>query len=113
MTICEYFFNQYQKTHELTSYWAKETLKDISEKHQKGSLPYVISVFDNMCGAAYDYQFKNAGITLEQYRGANLEGFLAHREYSNWKARQLGQTQFYWLTKKGIKAMYKAYLGKW
>lgn len=113
MTICEYFFNQYQETHQLTSYWARETLKDISQRHEKGSLPYVTAVFDHMCGAAYDYQFQRAGITLEQYRKANQDKFLAHREYTNWQARKLGQTQFYWLTKKGIRALYKAFQGKW
>lgn len=32
-------------------------------------------------------------------------------EYSNWKARQLGQTRKYALTNHGIKAFYKAMIG--
>ena len=36
------------------------------------------------------------------------QGFLKVIEYSNWKARQLGQTRKIALTNKGIRAFYKA-----
>lgn len=114
MTICEYFFNQYINLHTEEQKGAKKYyLQKIGEKYDKGSYEYVERIFTYCLGGAWDYNFKNAGITYEQYKKANENKFLGHKYFSNWEAQKLHQTDSYWLTKKGIKAMYKAFKGKW
>lgn len=38
----------------------------------------------------------------------NREGFLSYQEYSNWNARATGRTDFYYISQKTAKEIYKA-----
>ena len=71
------------------------------------NLPYmsrawVKAAADWFFGGAWDYQMKD----VTDIREMREQGFLKVMEYTNWKARQLGQMRKYALTNKGIREFY-------
>lgn len=112
MTICEFFKNQYDEA--IASGCGTTRCCQIDQElNPKGSWQWVKAAADYFFGGAYQPQLEKAGITIEQLRQAEEKGFLKHHYYSNWKARQLGQTDVWRLTNKGLKALYKSYEGEW
>lgn len=67
------------------------------------SYGWVKAAADWFFGGAWDYQMKEV-TDIAEMREKKL---LKVMEYSNWRARQLGQTRKYALTNKGIKEFYK------
>lgn len=112
MTICEFFKNQYDEKI-AKGCGVKYVCCIDQEKKPKGSWEWVKTAADYFFGGAYQPQLIKAGITVEQLKQAKENGFLKYRYYSNWQARQLGQTDVWQLTNKGLKALYKAYEGQW
>jgi hypothetical protein len=118
MTICEVFRNGYLKFKE----------NEIEERAKIGTGKYAryqirpeievgtklfVEVFFKTWDMYYDYQLKDMGITEQQLSKACENGFIQKKEWSNWQARQRGQTRGFRITNKGIKALYKAYEGQW
>ena len=118
MTLCEAFRNSYLKF--------KET--EIEERAKVGTGKYAkyqisldivvgtkqfVEVFFKNFDMFWDYELNNMGITEEQIKKACENGFCQKKEWTNWQARQLGQTRGYRITAKGIKALYKAFEGQW
>ena len=80
------------------------TTKVCTINHPFMSYAWVKCAGDWFFGGAWDYQMK--GVTdIQEMREQKL---LKAMEYTNWKARQLGQTKKYALTNKGIREFYKA-----
>ena len=118
MTICEAFRNSYLKFKE----------KEVEERVKTGTGAYAryqinpeievgtkqfVEVFFKNWDMFWDYQLKSMGITEEQLNKACENGFIQKKEWSNYRARQLGQTRGFRITNKGIKAIYMAYEGQW
>lgn len=80
------------------------TKKVCTINHEPGSFAWVKCAADWFFGGAWDYQMKDVTDIAEMRE----QKFLKVMEYSNWKARQFGQTRKYALTNKGIRAFYKA-----
>lgn len=118
MTICEAFRNSYLtfKERELEERAKIGTEKyaryQINPEIEVGTKHFVEAFFKNW-NLFYDYQLKDMGITEEQLNKACENGFIQKKEWSNWKAKQLGQTRGFIITNKGIKAIYKAYEYQW
>lgn len=118
MTICEAFRNSYLKFKETEI--AERTKLNNGERSryqinleiEVGTKQFVEVFFKNW-DMFWDYQLKDIGITEEQLSKACENGFIQKKEYSNWQARQLGQTRGFRITNKGIKAIYNAYKGQW
>lgn len=112
MTICEYFKKQYDEAIEKGAGTTKCCC--INQKTApKGSWEWVKIAADYFFGGAYQQQFEKAGITREQLNEAKEKGYMKYKYYSNWQARQLGQTDVWQLTNKGLKILYKSYEGQW
>lgn len=118
MTICEVFRNSYLAFKEKeveerakvgTGIYARY---QINPEIEVGTKQFVNVYFKNW-DMFYDYQLKDMGITEEQLSNACEKGFIQKKEWSNFKARQLGQTRGFRITNKGINAIYKAYEGQW
>lgn len=112
MTICEFFKNQYDEAIAKGAGTTQVCYID-QGKYPKGSWGWVNAAARYFFGGAYQPQLLKAGITIEQLRKAKEDGFLKYRYYSNWTARQLGHTDAWQLTNKGLKALYEAYEGQW
>lgn len=111
MTICEFFHNQFHEAVQKgagTKYVCK-----ISEDIPRNSYEWVKLAADYFFGGAYYPTLLKAGITREQLQKAKESGYLKYQYYNNWQARQLGQTEYWSLTRKGLKALYRAYEGQW
>ena len=52
---------------------------------------------------------KEFGIELRTLVELHRDGFLSYDYCSSWKARQLGKTDFYYISQKKAKEIYKAY----
>ena len=77
----------------------------INPEIKPGSFKWVQVCADWWFGGAWDYQMKE----VTDIREMREQGFLKVMEYSNWRARQLGQTRRIALTKKGIREFYRVY----
>lgn len=118
MTICDAFRNSYLifKAKEIEERAKLERGEysrwQISLNIEVGTKSFVETYFKTW-DMFWDYELKNMGITYEQLTTACANGFIQKKEWSNWQARQLGQTCGYRITAKGIKALYKAFEGQW
>ena len=79
----------------------------INPEIKPGSFKWVKVCADWFFGGAWDYQMTDVPDIAEMRE----QKLLKMMEYSNWKARQLGQTRKYALTNQGIRAFYKAMIG--
>lgn len=118
MTICEAFRNSYLKFKEKE---LEERAKiktggfarcQINPEIEVGSKQFVEVFFKNW-DMFWDYQLKDMGISEELLSEACKYGFLQKKEWSNYRARQLGQTRGFRITNKGVKTIYKVYEGQW
>lgn len=107
MTICEYFFNKYIEYKKIP-----ENRKPFLI-HEDDKFSYIMLVFEQEIGCDWEQNMIKTGITKSQLDRAVSNGFIKLREYSNFRARELKQTRLYVLTKKGIKAMFKAFKERW
>ena len=100
MTAFEFFKNQ------LDAAVAKGcgTTKVCTINYPYMSYEWVKAAADWFFGGAWDYQMREV-TDIPEMRERKLVKVC---EYTNWKARQLGQTRKIALTNKGIKAFYKA-----
>ncbi len=77
----------------------------INPEIKPGSFKWVQVCADWRFGGAWDYQMKE----VTDIREMREKGFLKFMEYSNWRARQLGQTRKIALTNKGIREFYNLF----
>lgn len=104
MTICEYVRQKYIEYVETPDH-KKPCLINI----ERGSYEYFKTFCEFVCDGAWDFEFRKAGITQEQIDYALTQKYIYKKEYSNWEARQKGQTKAYILTVKGKKTVYDYY----
>ena len=97
MTTFEFFKAQLDEAVE------KGLTNRINPEIKPGSFKWVKVCADWFFGGAWDYQMKGVTDIAEM----RAQGFLKVMEYSNWKARQLGQTRKIALTNKGLREFYK------
>ena len=118
MTVCEAFRNSYLKFKEkeieerIKAENGERSRYQISLDIKVGTKQFVEMYFKNW-DMFWDYQLREMGISNEQLKKACENGFCQKKEWSNWQARQLGQTTAYRITSKGVKALYKAFDGQW
>ena len=83
--------------------WGKgaNEMKDI----QKSMLWFHGHVFSGK----YTWGWAKDGIDLQTLVELHREGFLSYDYCSSWKARQMGKTDFYYISQNKAKEIYKAY----
>ena len=77
----------------------------INPEIKPGTFKWVKVCADWWFGGTWDYQMKE----VTDIREMKAAGFLKIMEYSNWKARQLGQTRKIALTNAGLWEFYRTY----
>ena len=75
----------------------------VNPEIKSGTLKWVQVCADWFFGGAWDYQMREV-TDIAELREQKL---LKVMEYSNWRARQLGQTRKIALTNKGVREFYK------
>ena len=58
-------------------------------------------------GGRWMYQWEKAGYSREIIWELNREGFLSYKEYSNWRARNTGKTQWFFISQRVARQIYK------
>ena len=114
MKLCEFFKKQFDNAKETAKHFEADSkyLVDIYG-YEKGSFEWFKELSKRYFGGGYFYHFEADGITRQQLKEAQEQGFIKYSYYSNWQARQLNQTEYWCLTNKGLKALYKVYQGQW
>ena len=107
MKLCEFYRNQFEEAKSRKYFNADNDY--LANMFGQGSYKWFKGMAANYFGGGYLKSYTAAGITTQQLREAKEQGFIKHHYYSNWQARQLNQTDWYGLTEKGLKALYKAY----
>lgn len=105
MELFEFYKNQFEKAKSDRYY--EEIDNRLSELHGKGTYKWFKGLSREYFGGGYLWAYKKAGVTIQQLREAKENGLVKYYYYSNWIARQLGNTDWYGLTVKGIKEFYK------
>lgn len=100
MTTFEFFKNQYD---EAMADGCGVT-KVCTINYKPNTYAWVKCAADWFFGGAWDYQMKEVTDIQEMKE----KKYLKLMEYTNWKARQLGQTKHYSLTNAGVRAFYNA-----
>lgn len=111
MTLCEFYKNQYEQAK--GSRWFDEDSKYIEKKYSRGSFEWFKAMSKRYFGGGFLHRYTDAGITARQLREAKENGYIKYVYDSSWKARQLKQQDWYGLTIKGLRTLYKAYEGQW
>ena len=114
MKICEFFRNQFNEA-KCNAKWFDEDsqyiVKDLG--YEYGSFKWFKELSKRYFGGGFQYEYKAAGITTEQLNDAKQSGYMKHSYSQSYEALKLNQTDWYGLTEKGLKALYKAYEGQW
>ncbi len=97
MTAFEFFKAQLDEAIE------KGLTDRINPEIKPGSFKWVKAAADWFFGGAWDYQMKEV-TDIQEMRDKKL---LRITEYTNWKARQLGQTRRIALTNAGVREFYR------
>lgn len=108
MTICEFYREQFEAA-KATARWFEKDSEFYAEKYGKGSYKWFEGMSERYFGGGFSYSYKKAGITAEQLREAREQGYIKYVYDSSWEARQLNRQEWYGLTKKGLKALYKSF----
>lgn len=100
MTTFEFFKNQYDSRKEYA-------IKRINPTIEVDSFQFV-KVASKCCfGGTYEWGYNNKVNRPSDFDYMIENKLLGKREYTNWQARQLGRTECYFLTAKGLKEFYK------
>jgi hypothetical protein len=114
MTLCEFYKQQFdkakatQKHFEADSKYCSDVLG-----FDEGSFGWFKCLSERYFGGGYSYEYESVGITRQQLNEAKEKGFVKYSYCSNWQARKLNQTEYWSLTNKGLKALYKAFQSEW
>lgn len=110
MTLCEFYRNQFENAKKTARHFADDC-KHLEQECglEQGSFEWFKALSEVYFGGAYLQRYLQSGITREQLNDAKERGMVKHKEYTNWEARQLGKTDYYALTAKGLKTLYRAY----
>ena len=107
MTLFELYLSDFEEAKK-DRYFA-ENDRRLSERYGHGSFEWFKAMAGQYFGGGYLYHYKNAGITIQQLREAKESGLIKYQYYSNWTARHTNWTEWYGLTVKGLKELYKEY----
>ena len=102
MTVFEYFKDLYDFATGAKDGIVRFKLADTSYKTVKYAM-------DEGFGATYDFKMKKAGVDMTEVQELVDQKILGHKYYGNWRDRQRGTTDLYYLTAKGMKKWYKVY----
>lgn len=102
MTTFEFFKNLYDDATGANGGKVKFKLADTTYKTVKEAM-------DEYFGAAYDFQMKKAGVDMAEVQELVEQKIVGHKYYGNWRDRQRGTTDLYFLTAKGMRQWYKMY----
>lgn len=100
MTAFEFFKKQYDEKKEYA-------LKCINPEIEVDSLHFVQVASKCAFGGTFGWDWKHRENRPDDFEEMLSKKYLGHREFSSWEAKQLGKTDFYFLTVKGIKEFYK------
>lgn len=113
MTLCEFYRKQFETAKDTQKNFEADS-KYLEEKgYTPGSFKWFKAMSKRYFGGGFSYRYLNDGVTYPQLKMARDNGFIKYVYDSSWQARQLNQQEWYGLTEKGLKALYKAYEGKW
>lgn len=79
------------------------------EKVHKDNLAGVKTYQKYFFQGRYRNGWIKAGYDMAAIYALHDEGFLSYEYYSNWQARQLGRTEFFYISQKTAAAIYKEY----
>lgn len=102
MTVFEYFKDLYDFATGAKDGKVRFKLADTSYKTVKYAM-------DEAFGATWDFKMKEAGVDMEELKSLVDQKIVGHKHYGNWRDRQRGTTDLYFLTAKGMKMWYKTY----
>lgn len=108
MTLFEFYLKQFEENTKADRRY-EENVSRINELYGKDTYKWFKAMSKNYFGGGYLWRYTKAGITIQQLREAKKNGLVKYYYYSNWLARQLGNTDWYGLTEKGLKVLYKMY----
>lgn len=83
--------------------WAKNP-----EVEAKNDMKSLIRFQKYIFSGLWDYQWVKLGYEQRTLWELKKEGFLSYQMYSNWEARATGKTDFYYISQKTAKEIYKA-----
>lgn len=107
MTICKFYRNQFESAK--SSKWFNSDSEFYSEKFGKGTYKWFKGMSQRYFGGGFRHQYEKDGISYQQLLKARDDGYIKYVYDSSWEARQLGQQEWFGLTEKGLKALYKAF----
>jgi len=114
VTICEFYKNQFDEAKATSKHFAEDSrylVEDLG--YEYGSFKWLKAMAEKYFGGGYEFQYKEAGITLDQLKAAREAGYVKYIYSQDWVSRQLHQQDWWGLTIKGLRALHKAYKGQW
>lgn len=79
------------------------------EEHPKDNFNGVKVYLEYIFNGRWIQNWEKAGYDKYVICRLQHEGFLSRKEYTNWKSRQLGETDFYYIPQKTAREIYKTY----
>lgn len=102
MTITSWFISQPETEKEQK--WVRMLER---EGLEVGTEEFYRKYYKEFCSGEYQLRLEHAGVSVDDLEKAKSDGYLGHREYSNWKAMRTGLTDWWYLTKKGFEYIIK------
>lgn len=82
------------------------------QEHSKDNLKNVSWFQQWIFSGRWLPEWEREGFNRYQIWALNKQGFLSHQEYSNWNARATGKTDYYYISQKIAKEIYKESKGR-
>ena len=88
MKLCEFFKKQFDNAKETAKHFEDDSkyLVEVSG-YEKGSFEWFKELSKRYFGGGYFYHYEADGITRQQLKEAQEQGFIKYSYYSNWQAR--------------------------
>ena len=82
--------------------------KETAEKYGKDTQKNLCYFQQRIFTGRWLPEWERAGYDRQVIWQLAVDGFLSYQEYSNWMARHTGKTQFYYISQRIAKEIYKA-----
>lgn len=114
MKICEFYRNQFIKAKNSAKHFTADSEYIIKVLgYEEGSYDWFKLMADRYFGGGYEPEYSAFGITRDQLNAAKSAGYVKHKYSQSWVALKTNTTDWWGLTNKGLKALYKSYQDKW